>query len=1706
MAARHAVAPPLSPDQGDQPGEPGPAWLRPRLRVEVEGEPREGFAESYSAAVVARAAVADGRVLVEYEEFVDSKGVPLREEVLVSRLRPAQPPGLKFDSWDQVKSGGALDMLDKDVWWRGVVVSVAPAGASVFFPGIQNSVLFCRGLARLRPGYAWDDGAGGWARRVASDKVMARAGAEWDPAGDVLPRSAPHEPLLGAERGEGVVIGEAEGVEDDGGGDDAPPRGGGGRRRRGRRGGGRGRGGGRAHEHYAPGHELPLEEEEDSDLIHEMQGDLGVTPASPGDGTASGGTPAGGASAEPSGEGDAPGSSQLEDSAEAAGGGADGGEDSAGGGGSEPDAPPAKRRRGGGSGGREAGAAMETEEAAAAEGGDGPRRSGRRRASKGEPGGGGGEGEGGGGEGSEGGEGLRRSGRAAKPRIVYVEGLPVLRTNLYGMEGEPSVFDLPVLRTNLYGMEGEPSVFDRELADDSGELPAGATLAPPAPRGAGLPPRPPGAKRAAPGGGGGGVISGETAAAKSGRQRHNDAVRRDAKVAEVKRYASLAQHIDALEPFVTPAVITMIRGRAALAPKMEPPEPLTQQPAAITACMREYQVEGLQWMVSMYDRGLNAILADEMGLGKTLQTISFLAHLKFERGVSGPHLVVVPLSVLSSWLQELRRWCPALRVVRLHAGDVDERKRLRREVLANPHTFDVAVTTYDMVNSQHFGGALKTTLMWRYVILDEGHKIKSETTLVSQGIRAIQRQHTLLLTGTPLQNNLLELRALLVALYPDVFTTTEPFDAAFDLAHGKVDDSKLAAAHYLLRPFCLRRLKDEVERSLPPKTETTIACPLSECQTFWYRRLLLRDGQALAAMEADVGQGGSRAIVRSDQGNAWRRLMNLVMQLRKVCNHPFCMPESEPDGEGNSPLELLTEASGKLSVLDRLLGKLKEKGHRVVMFTQFTLMLDILQDYCERKGHNFRRLDGSTNRIQRMINIEEFNKPGSEVFVFMLTTRAGGLGVNLQTADTAIIYDSDWNPQWDLQAMARVHRIGQTKPVHIYRLVTQGTVEERIQQRATSKLYLDQMVNRGSTATAQELEGLTKGELLGMLSFGADRIFANDSDQGPTDGELDSIIDRSHTSSCAPFPPAPNHSQPSHLYTQPFSPGPTDGELDSIIDRSHKTAAAALAQKQAAAATEAAAAAAGGGGKGGGAGKEGAGRVKGEEGGETSGGGSDGGAGPSTSGGEAGHGVLKSVKHTAAEFRPEQPALSTYVLKGDDFSALRQQSLKDIGRSYWEGRKRERATRLVEVGGYAVLRENMYSMEQGGISAWEGTAGREAAAERPAGTKTRRQRAGRDYDHCDHCQVCWDGGDLVCCDNCPCSYHPECVGATPAAMARVKRWTCPHHACFACGRNTAKAGGMLLRCEVCEKAFCEDHVPEDHAMRGECELFKMLGQNHPTNACFIVCGADCAEARRRLAPAIADAMAAAAKDRSQRAARQAGVEDERRRREGEAAARAAAVRADDAAAAAAWGAAKRRRESAERRGGAAVEGLPARKPRGKMVAAARAAAARAAGGGGGGGAAEEEGDEEEEEQEEVEMEAGSEEEEAGSEEEEEEEEEEEAGSEEVGSEEAQEEAAPPERTASAAGRRSASLDSAPAAGGAAAAAAGRRSGTPGGRGAAPPAAKAPARSGGGGVRRCSWSDAAAAAAAAADAGGEAGAGERGASPDGGRRRSSRGTQ
>jgi len=518
---------------------------------------------------------------------------------------------------------------------------------------------------------------------------------------------------------------------------------------------------------------------------------------------------------------------------------------------------------------------------------------------------------------------------------------------------------------------------------------------------------------------------------------------------------------------------------------------LTKQPSLIQGEMRPYQLAGLNWMIRLRSNGLNGILADEMGLGKTLQSIAMLGYLEESCNVKGPHLVLVPMTTLSNWINEFKRWLPSLKILKLHAKTRDARNTLVTQYFSGKRTWDVCLTTYEVANLEQ--NALKK-VPWRFLIIDEAHRIKNEHAQLSKTVRAFKTENRLLITGTPLQNNLHELWALLNFLLPDVFASAERFDELFDLQskeHGASKTHKLVEQlHRLLRPFMIRRLKADVEKDLPAKTETILFTSLAPVQRDVYKQCLLREISTVQGTSAQKARGP---------------LLNLVMQLRKCCNHPYLFPHVE-DRTLPALGEHLIDSCGKLKLLDKLLARLKQRGHRVLVFSQMTRMLDVLEDFLVMRGHRYCRVDGKTPHELREERIEQYNAPKSPLYCFLLSTRAGGLGINLQTADTVVLYDSDWNPQADLQAMDRCHRIGQTKPVHVYRLVTESSVEEKVVERAQQKLKLDAVVvQQGRLQEAKKK--LQTADLLKAVRFGADKVFRTTTEE-LKDEDIDAIIQR----------------------------------------------------------------------------------------------------------------------------------------------------------------------------------------------------------------------------------------------------------------------------------------------------------------------------------------------------------------------------------------------------------------------------------------------------------------------------------------------------------------------------------------------------------------------------------------------------------------------
>lgn len=848
-------------------------------------------------------------------------------------------------------------------------------------------------------------------------------------------------------------------------------------------------------------------------------------------------------------------------------------------------------------------------------------------------------------------------------------------------------------------------------------------------------------------------------------------------------------------------------------PKSIPYEDLSQQPQGIKATMKPYQLSGLSFLVYLQRNGLNGILGDEMGLGKTLQTLSLIQYLKEIRKQSSvsessvtenrPSLVVCPLSVLSSWMAEARKWAPGLKTLRFH-GPLHERDRMKKIITgevdmygyetrrhkmhknsrmqkagkviidldAEPETeneigVDLVVTTYECFQAEQ--AWFKKSFVWNYLVLDEGHKIKNEKSLISRALQSLGAEYRLILTGTPIHNNMLELWALLHWLYPEVFTenTAESFKEAFDLTRGTASTTFMDDARRLLEHIMLRRMKtsEVVNLNLPSKTEVLLYIPLTPMQKFWYTRLLTRADQGLlnelfqdagqkeaVSKEQDqleqmlqnktdeqleaLGKTGDAAWRESkeilekalqqeqqDEGknSAWKKLMNLLMQLRKVCNHPYLLPHAEP-----SPYyigEHIMHASGKFIVLDRLLNELVIKQKKkILIFSEFTRMLDCCEDFLALRGGNgerfrYLRLEGSTSRARRNLWIRLFNKEASEHKVMLISTRAGGLGINLTAASDVIMMDQNFNPQVTLQAEARAHRIGQTKPVTIYKLCTQGTVEEQMMGRIQKKLYLSAKV----TESMQSVHGSTKMRKSGSRSIAEDE----DMPQLNTN-QLMSLVRRGARALAHPDLDINDMLQ---------------WDLPTMLEKCRDKPADAIVAK-------------------------------------------DTGVAPTGNEDEEKRWLAQVEQVHSRVFQGKK------YQKRDDFNSIAED---------WSSTRADRRIgkeTTVMVDGFAISKQ---SMSCGDWEAVPTFAGKDPRLSEPK----REKKA--PINNQEHCQVCWDGGDLILCSGCPRSYHYDCLDPTAKVRSRSTiSFNCSQHQCWDCAQKTSDAGGMIFRCRWCERGFCED--------------------------------------------------------------------------------------------------------------------------------------------------------------------------------------------------------------------------------------------------------------------------------------------------------------
>ncbi|XP_052894273.1 SWI/SNF-related matrix-associated actin-dependent regulator of chromatin subfamily A containing DEAD/H box 1 homolog isoform X2 [Anopheles moucheti] len=565
---------------------------------------------------------------------------------------------------------------------------------------------------------------------------------------------------------------------------------------------------------------------------------------------------------------------------------------------------------------------------------------------------------------------------------------------------------------------------------------------------------------------------------------------------------------------------------------------LVEQPGNIGEGLKlaQYQLVGLNWLTIMHRNNMNAILADEMGLGKTIQIIAFLAWLKENGHQERPFLVVVPSSTVDNWEQELVKWCPELVILKYY-GNQTERRMIRVDWAKNGiNEVDVVLTTYHMM-----GASGEERKMWRvtqfdYAVFDEAHMLKNVHSQRYQNLIRINAKHRILLTGTPLQNNLLELMSLLCFLMPKLLGTK--VDDIKTLFQGKAKSTKaeieeelssfeknqIDRAKLIMKPFVLRRLKQDVLQFLPPKTDVILKAPMIDSQREKYKEVVDEYQKATGVIKENREISG----------------LSIMMELRKLANHPLLLRyyysdddvrniarklATDPDYKGNNaddifydiaylsdfklyqmrdkyttlydlrlPEKLIT-ASGKFRQLDELLPKMKEEGHRVLIFSQFTMMLDIMEKYLQIRKYEFLRLDGSTAVTERQELIDQYTEDPN-LFIFLLSTKAGGLGINLTAADTVIIHDIDFNPYNDKQAEDRAHRMGQKKPVKIYKLISEDTIEEGMLMIAQQKLQLEKDVTDEGGNNPEEHHKCMVGLLtmaLGLDAKEAETILKNES-------------------------------------------------------------------------------------------------------------------------------------------------------------------------------------------------------------------------------------------------------------------------------------------------------------------------------------------------------------------------------------------------------------------------------------------------------------------------------------------------------------------------------------------------------------------------------------------------------------------------------------
>ncbi|KAI1344825.1 PHD/FYVE-zinc-finger like domain-containing protein [Xylariaceae sp. FL0016] len=509
--------------------------------------------------------------------------------------------------------------------------------------------------------------------------------------------------------------------------------------------------------------------------------------------------------------------------------------------------------------------------------------------------------------------------------------------------------------------------------------------------------------------------------------------------------------------------------------------------------LMEYQLEGVNYMLYKFHQQDNMILADEMGLGKTIQIVAFISALTHHKPGCWPFLVVVPNATCPNWRRELKQWAPDLRVVTYHGGKVAQDLAYRNELF--PKGPSRGMKAHVVIMSYEAAANLKSVfgnVKWVGLIVDEGQRLKNEDTHLYKALQDMKIPCRILLTGTPLQNNKRELFNLLQFIDPR--RNAQELDEKYSV----LTNDNLPELHSLIRPYFLRRTKAQVLKFLPPMAQIILPVTMTVLQEKLSKSIMARNPDLIRAIVS------KQKIKKAEK----KSLNNILSDLRQCLCHPFCFSADVEDKtvEGAQVHRNLVEASPKLLLLNLMLPKLKERGHRVLIFSQFLHCLTIIEDFLTGLDLPHARIDGSLSALEKQKRIDEYNAPDSQLFAMLLSTRAGGVGINLATSDTVIIYDPDFNPHQDIQALSRAHRIGQKRKVLCFQLMTKDTVEEKIMQMGRKKMALDHALIESMDSTEEASEDLET-----VLKHGAAALFSDDAKDKITydHASIDKLLDRS---------------------------------------------------------------------------------------------------------------------------------------------------------------------------------------------------------------------------------------------------------------------------------------------------------------------------------------------------------------------------------------------------------------------------------------------------------------------------------------------------------------------------------------------------------------------------------------------------------------------